>query len=184
MARARLPAINKLKFVPFKNLPEKFGRKVVTKKAMEGYVRTLKKQLGTKAAKLIGKKIAQKAATAWLTFIPIVNVVSTAYDVYDIATTGYDIYESIDKAVKAYKGDVYRTYPDVAISNADGKLADIYDFKVGNDSLSNNPGQKELYERALSDAGKKPPDVKIIDVDKCQCDIGRSSLKPPLKAGV
>lgn len=123
----------------------------------------IEREIREKVAKVMAKKLAKKAATAWLKFIPVVNVISTAYDIYDLASTGYDLYKMIDEAMSKFSGKVFEIRPDVSISGPDGTLHDTYDFKFDGDSLDNNPGQAELYKEAT---GK---DVKIISQETCKC---------------
>lgn len=48
------------------------------------------------------------------------NVISTAYDIYDIAVTGYDLYKMIDEAMKQFDGKVFEIRPDVSIMGFSG----------------------------------------------------------------
>ena len=66
-------------------------------------------------------------------FVPVLNVLSTAYDIYDLTSTVYDIYKMIDDQFGVFKGNVYEIFPDLAVERPDGKLQDIYDFKFDGD---------------------------------------------------
>ncbi len=150
-----------------KAVPASWKRKPMTGERLKRMLAPMRDkieaEIKAKVAQVMKKKLAKKAATVWLKFIPIVNVISTAYDIYDIASTGYDLYKMVDEAMAKFKGSVFEIRPDVSISGADGTLHDTYDFKFDGDSLDNNPGQAELYKEAT---GK---DVKIISQETCQC---------------
>jgi len=151
-----------------KPVPKSWKRKPMTgqrlKKMLEPMREKVEKEVRAKVAQVMKRKLAKKAATAWLKFIPVVNVISTAYDIYDIASTGYDLYKMIDEAMKQFKGNVFEIRPDVSIEAPDGSLQDTYDFKFDGDSLDRNPGQAELYREATG--GK---DIKVIDQQTCRC---------------
>lgn len=150
-----------------KPVPASWKRKPMTGERLKRMLAPMREkieaEIKAKVAQVMKKKLAKKAATAWLKFIPVVNVISTAYDIYDLASTGYDLYKMVDEAMSKFKGNVFEIRPDVSISGADGTLHDTYDFKFDGDSLDNNPGQAELYKEAT---GK---DVKIISQETCQC---------------
>lgn len=127
----------------------------------------IERQIKQKVQDVLKKKIAKKAATSWMKLVPGLNVISTAYDIYDLATTGYDLYKMIDGAMDAYTASgakVFEIRPDVAIEGPDGAVQDIYDFKFDGDSPGNNPGQTELYREATN--GKNP---NWIDQKSCKC---------------
>lgn len=151
-----------------KKVPPSWRRKPMSPDRAKRFLKPIRdrveREIRAKVAEVMAKKIAQKAATAWLKFIPVVNVISTAYDIYDIASTGYDLYKMVDDAMAKYSGSIFEIRPDVSIAGADGSLQDIYDFKFDGDSLNNNPGQKELYEEALD--GRSPD---IVDGQSCGC---------------
>ncbi len=154
------------KFIPEKSVlvsvPKgalgKTARKIYTQAALRN---RLLRELGEKA----GKKLAKKAAkSAVLKFIPGVNVLSLAWDAYDLVSTGIEIYDAVDDYMKKY--DTFRIRPDMAEMGPDGEIKEIYDYKFdypdgGADSMS--PEQKKLYSEK---AGKKP---KIIDDKRCKC---------------
>lgn len=148
-------------------VPASWRRKPMTGarlKAMLAPMREkIEREIKRKAMQVMERKLAQKAATAWTKFVPVLNVIATAYDVYDIATTGYDLYKMVDKAMEELDGKVFEIRPDVSMMGPDGSLQDIYDFKFDGDSYGNNPGQEELY---LAATGKKP---KVIDQKTCRC---------------
>lgn len=139
------------------------------------YLAPIRDRIMREARNAIGKKAAKKVATAWLKFTPVVNVISTAYDVYDLASTGYDIYKMVDEKLLKFKGNVYETFPDLAIEDADGKLKDIYDFKFDGDRYRNS--QDELYDEAMRSEGVANPDVKqngTVSPKTCECDGAKS----------
>jgi hypothetical protein len=118
--------------------------------------RRLRNRLLQSAAAKAGKKAASKIL---LKFIPVVNAVSLAWDVYDIGSTAYEISKAVGDLMKNY--DVFRIQPDAMFTSADGKVT-IYDHKFGNDSFGHNPGQEELYKKA---AGGEPP--KEVSKENC-----------------
>lgn len=122
----------------------------------------VERQVRATVEKVIAGKLAKKAATAWLKFIPVINVISTAYDIYDIASTGYDLYKMVDEAMSKYSGKVFEIRPDVTIQNPDGSAAQIYDFKFEGDRWRN--GQKELYDEAVGQNNDK-----AINQEGCKC---------------
>lgn len=110
-------------------------------------------------AKKLGKKAAKKIIAK---FIPVVNILSTAYDVYELVSLGIDISKQVSSFMKAY--DTFRIRPDVAVTMPDGTMS-IYDYKFdypdgGADSMKWD--QRELYK---SKTGEKP---RVVDRDKCQ----------------
>jgi len=128
----------------------------------------IERQAKAKLAQVMKKKLAKKAATVWMKFVPGLNVISTAYDIYDLASTGYDIYGMVDDAMSKYSGTVFEIRPDVSIQSPDGKLQDIYDFKFDGDRIDANPGQDALYNEAL-DSKNTRNRTKYIDQKSCQC---------------
>lgn len=134
------------------------GRKLMSKAAL---VNRLTKELGEQAAKKLAKKAAGKII---LKFVPFVNVVSTAYDIYDIGKTALDISRQVDDMLKNY--DAFRMRPDVAQLGPDGEIKEIFDYKFdypagGSDSMA--PDQEALYR---SKSGKAPI---TIDQEQCKC---------------
>lgn len=157
----------KMRMVPYKNMPKGWGRSPMSQAAINRHLKPLRDQLVSQVKKTLAKKAVQKVATGWMKLVPVLNVLSTAYDVYDIASTGYDLYKSVDKALSAYGGEVYRVRPDVAIEGADGSLKEIHDFKFDGDKWQ--PGQKELYDKSLKDAGANGQAQEVSQAT-CKCD--------------
>jgi hypothetical protein len=120
--------------------------KEVTKKSVEA--------AGKGAAKKVAKKIAAK-------FIPGLNVISTAMDIYDLATAAIDISRAVSEHMKNY--DTFRIKPDVSVTTPDGEMK-IYDYKFdyekGADSMPDE--QKRLYKEKT---GEKP---KVVDQESCK----------------
>ena len=160
------------------NLAKKAGRKVWGADA-------IKKRLAKQFAKSAGVKLAKKAAKkAVLKFIPVVNVLSLAWDAYDIATLGIDAYELASEAAKSYDPAKYTTFeirPDVAKVNPDGTVSDIYDFKFDRPAMETADGtklgkykdfmpedQRALYDEKIRQSGSKRK-AKTIDQDLCKC---------------
>jgi hypothetical protein len=159
----------KRRAVPWtKKVPASWTRKPMTGQRLKTMLAPLRdkieNEIKAKVAQVMKKKLAKKAATAWLKFIPVVNVISTAYDIYDIASTGYDLYKMIDDAMSKFKGNVFEIRPDISIESPDGTLNDIYDFKFDGDKADLNPGQTDLYTEATG--GKKPT---YISNETCKC---------------
>lgn len=138
------------------------ARKVYTEAALKARVL---KEAAEKVVESAGKKAAGKVATkVALKFIPIVNVLSLAWDVYDVASTGYEIYESVSEFMKKY--DTFRIRPDVAQMGPDGEVKKIFDYKFdypggGADSMSAE--QRRLY---FEKAGQRPVEINQA---KCGC---------------
>lgn len=157
------------RLVPFKN---KIARRATASaEAIKRYVAPIRDRIMREAANAIGRKAAKKVATAWIKFVPVLNVLSTAYDIYDLASTGYDIYKMVDEQLGKFKGNVYETFPDLAIEGSDGKLKDIYDFKFDGDRYRNQ--QDQLYDEAMRSEGVQNPDVKsngTVSPKTCECD--------------
>jgi hypothetical protein len=151
------------------------GRAAATANKIKRYLAPIRDKIMREARNAIGRKAAKKVATAWMKFVPVLNVLSTAYDIYDLASTGYDIYKMIDEQLGKFKGNVYETFPDLAVEGPDGKLQDIYDFKFDGDRYRNR--QDELYDEAMRSEGVKDPNVKengTVSPKTCQCDGAKS----------
>jgi hypothetical protein len=140
----------------------------------------IKKRLVRELAEKIGKKAAIKAAKkAVLKFIPVVNVLSLAWDVYDAVSLGVEAYNLVSEWMVAYDASKYTTFeviPDVARVGPDGQVTDIWDFKFDRPEMIADDGtllpeyqdgftqdQFELYKEKLG--GKKPT---AIDHDTCK----------------
>lgn len=161
-------AVNKGRYVKYPGAKKSWGRSPLGQAALDRQLDKIERQIKKKAAKVLATKAAKKAATVWIKFVPILNVASTVYDVYDLASTGADIYKQIQNARSSLKGgDVYRTRPDVAIQGKNGKLEKIYDFKFDGDKWQ--PGQKEMYDKDLKDSGAGTT-AEEVNSQNCGCD--------------
>lgn len=130
------------------------NRKLYSQKALRNRLaRELSERAGVKLAKGMAKK-------AVLKFIPVVNVISLAWDVYDVASTGYEIYKAVDEFMEKY--DTFRIRPDLAKVGPDGQIEKTYDYKFGSDSLGDE--QKLLYEKKSGGEA-----VEVIDNKTCKC---------------
>lgn len=152
------------------------GRAAVSADKIRRYLSPLRDRLLREAQNKIGRVAAKKIATGWMKFVPVLNVLSTAYDIYDIASTGYDIYKTIDQALGRFSKNpnIYEVFPDLAIEGPDGALKDIYDFKFDGDRYRNE--QDKLYDEAMRGEGVQNPDVKAngtVSPQTCECDGGR-----------
>jgi hypothetical protein len=160
-------ALKKLgNFIPEKTVLVSVSKGALGKTARKIYSQAaLKKRLLKEAAEAAGKKLAKGfAKKAVLKFIPGLNVLSLALDVYDVATTGYEVYKMVDEFLESY--DTFRIRPDMAQFGPDGEIQEIYDYKFdypdgSADSMSAE--QRKLYREK---AGKDP---KVVDQEKCKC---------------
>lgn len=153
------------------------NRAAASADAVKRYLAPIRDRIMREAAEAVGKKLAKKAATAWIKFVPVLNVLSTAYDIYDLASTGYDIYKMVDEQLGKFKGNVYESFPDLAIEGPDGKLKDIYDFKFDGDRYRND--QDKLYNEAMKQEGVQNPDVDkngTVSPTTCDCDGAKSPI--------
>ncbi len=120
----------------------------------------LERKFRNSALKAAGGKLAKGAAKkVFLKFIPIVNVASTAWDIYELGSAAYDVSKSVASFMKNY--DVFKIQPDAMFTGPNGNVT-IYDYKFPGDSFANNPGQEDLYRAA--GGGKKP---KVVDKKAC-----------------
>ncbi len=121
--------------------------------------RRIRNKLMKSAAAKAGKKVAAKVV---LKFIPIVNVASLAWDVYDIGSTALEISKAVGDFMSKY--DVFRIRPDAMFTGPDGNVK-IYDHKFGVDSFDKNPGQEELYKAAT---GERPREISKEECGGCK----------------
>ncbi|WP_141699258.1 hypothetical protein [Candidatus Thiosymbion oneisti] len=170
--------------VPYnKKIPRTWKRTPLSPDKLKKALEPIRKKLIATIKKKVGQKIAQKAATAWMKFVPVLNVISTAYDIYDVATMGYDLYKMVDEAMAKYKGKVFEVIPDVLIEGPNGEIEDIYDFKFDDpetgyqDDWSKNPGQKPLYDEAVSGGGTRKRLAKKVDQGECKCSKSKRDLR-------
>ena len=161
------PAVNKHRYVRYNNMPKSWGRTKIAKEVLDRQLDNVMRQIKDKAAKIALTKVGQAAARSWLKLVPILNVASTIYDVYDIASTGVDIYKQIEAARAQYSGDVYSIRPDVAVMGKNGQLKGIYDFKFDGDKWQ--PGQEEMYNEDLKNSGAEGS-AKSVNSKSCGCD--------------
>lgn len=160
-------AINRHRYVRYDNAPRSWNRAKVAKEVIDRHLDNVIRQIEKQGARLVATKVGKAAARSWLKLVPILNIVSTAYDVYDLASAGYDIYDQIRQARAQFNGDVYSVRPDVAVMGENGQLKDIYDFKFDGDEWQ--PGQKEMYDKDLRDSGSGEQ-AKAVDSAQCGCD--------------
>ncbi|RZJ10561.1 MAG: DUF4150 domain-containing protein [Rubrivivax sp.] len=135
-----------------------------------------------RAAQQTGEKIAKTAGRRLITkFIPVVNVLSTAWDIYEIGSAGYQALKEVDQLLQTYSQPGVNTYeirPDLAkVDPTTGKPTEIYDYKFDRDPMIDGDGQKlsgykddwqkgqkELYDEAV---GRDK--VKKVDNERCKC---------------
>jgi hypothetical protein len=160
------------------DLAKKAGRQAWGAEAIK---KRLAKEFAERAAVKLGKKVVQKAV---LKFIPVVNVISIALDVYDVAKLGVEAYNMASQAMQAYDPSKFTTFeirPDVSMVDADGKVTEIYDFKFDRPPMTSDDGrslgsykdkmpedQRQLYDEKLRQGGSKNT-AKVVDQRRCQC---------------
>lgn len=160
--------VNSQRLVRYDNMPKSWGRTKVAADTVRRHLDNIESQIRRRAARIMATKAGKAAARSWLKFIPVLNVASTLYDIYDIGSAGVEIVREIQQARQNFSGDVYRVRPDVAIEGANGKLEAIYDFKFDGDQWQ--PGQQEMYEKALSDSDATDKSATQVDSKGCGCD--------------
>lgn len=126
----------------------------------EEVVKRLRSKAERQIAEMVGKKIAGKAVKSLVAkFIPVVNVISIAMDVYD----AYELYqvasEILEKTVANTLKEFAEVVPDVAKVAKDGAVTDIYDYKFPKDRYRDS--QREIF----TDATGKPP--QTVDLESC-----------------
>jgi hypothetical protein len=142
----------------------------------------IKSQLVKEAMIKAGEKVVKRAAKkAFLKFIPVVNVLSTAWDVYDLASTGYQVLKEVEAQLANYnpsKATTYQARPDMAkVDPTTGQPSKIYDYKFDRPAMTDGngnkipgyqdkwqDGQKELYDDMV---GKE--NVEKVDNERCKC---------------
>lgn len=145
-------------------LVDKVSDRIIAE-AREQAMKTAAKMLGKKAA----QKAAKKAATIWLKAIPIVNVISTAYDVYDYGKLAYDGYKLVSdlmaKQIQASLGGLVEANPDLGIFDDKGNLVDAFDYK--NDATADR--WRDGQDKILQDAtGKYPTEINSENCNDCK----------------
>lgn len=134
------------------------GRKIYSSESIRN---SIMRKFRNQAFKEAAEKGAKMAARGWMKLVPGLNIISTAYDVYDGVMTAKEVYDAARTALKNLDAQAARIRPDFAIEGPDGSLKDTYDFKFGNDDWQD--GQEKLYEDATGERPKK------IDEKTCRC---------------
>lgn len=172
------PAVNQTRYVRYDNMPRSWGRTPVSAQTVQRHLSEIESQIRRRGAQMMATRAGQAAARSWMRVVPVLNVVSTAYDIYSLGSAGVDIVRDIRQARQAFSGDVYRIRPDVAIQNPQtGNLEKVFDFKFEGDRPRN--GQTQIYDRALENAGSNNR-TTIIDQQSCRCD-GPASVTGPMR---
>jgi len=135
----------------------------VTKRALytaEEVVKRLRSKAQRQIAEMVGKKVAGKAVKSLVAkFIPVVNVISVAMDVYD----AYELYkvasEMLQAGVESALKEFAEVVPDVAKIAKDGSVTDIYDYKFPKDRY------RDSQDKIFRDATGKDP--KTVDLETC-----------------
>ncbi len=129
----------------------------------EEVVKRLRSKAQRQIAEMVGKKVAGKAVKSLVAkFIPVVNVISVAMDVYD----AYELYkvasEMLQAGVESALKEFVEVVPDVAKIGKDGAVTDIYDYKFPKDRYRDS--QKEIFTDAT---GKQPNTVDLESCNNC-----------------
>jgi hypothetical protein len=137
----------------------------IIKESKELAMKTAAKMLGKRAA----QKAAKKAATIWLKAIPIANVISTAYDVYDYGKLAYDGYKLVSdlmsKEIQSRLGGLVEANPDLGIFDDKGNLVDAFDYK--NEVTGDR--WRDAQDKILFDAtGVTPTVINAANCNNCQ----------------
>jgi hypothetical protein len=138
----------------------------VTKRALytaEEVVKRLRSRAQRQVAEMVGKKVAGKAVKSLVAkFIPVVNVISVAMDIYD----AYELYkvasEILEAGVESALKEFAEVVPDVAKVGADGAVTDIYDYKFPGDRFRDS--QDDIFTDAT---GKRPQTVDLKSCNNC-----------------
>ncbi len=143
-----------------KKVGDQFKRKLYTADAV---AKRLRAEAQERIARMVGQKIAKKAAkSAVLKFIPGVNAISIAWDLYD----AYELYnmasEMLESTVKDALGEFVEVKPDIAQIDADGAVKDIYDYKFPGDRYRDS--QDKIFRDAT---GKVPNTVDHKSCNNC-----------------
>lgn len=112
---------------------------------------------------MVGKKVAGKAVKSLVAkFIPVVNVISVAMDVYD----AYELYkvasEMLEMGVESALKEFAEVVPDVAKVAKDGAVTDIYDYKFPKDRFRDS--QDKIFRDAT---GNPPTSVDLTSCNNC-----------------
>jgi hypothetical protein len=151
------------------------GMNAIKNRLMNTALAAAAQKTAEKMAKTAGARLAAK-------FIPGLNVLSTAWDVYEIGSAAYGALQEVNKMLHAYdpsKFTTYRVEPDLAkIDPTTGKPTEILDYKFDRDAMIDGDGrelpkyqdkwqdgQKELYDEAVGD----PDKVRKVDNETCDC---------------
>ena len=160
--------INRQRYVRYDNMPRSWNRTRVDPGTIQRHLDNVERQIRNRSAQALATRAGRAAARSWLKLVPVLNVISTAYDVYDIGSLGVETYQQIRQARQNFTGDVYRVRPDVAVTGPNGQVQAIYDFKFDGDSPA--PGQTELYDRLLEDSDAADQSTNYVDSQTCGCD--------------
>jgi len=140
----------------------------------------IKKRLMKEFAKKAGIKLGKKAlAKAVVKFIPVVNVLSVAWDVYDAVSLGVEAYNMVTEAMQNFDPAKYNTYeikPDMTKIGPDGNPEELYDYKFDRPEMTADDGTKlSKYQDKFTDdqkllyKEKTGKDPKEISNKTCQC---------------
>ena len=140
------------------------ARKIYDESAMK---RAIQRKINQQIKKKIVQKGASIAARSWMKLVPVLNVVSTIYDVVDTAMTAKEVYDLVKNSPLSTDNAI-RIEPDFGVQNAEGELIDVYDYKFDDPETRYQDkwqdGQEDAYKQA---SGQHP---KKISNAECQCD--------------
>lgn len=166
--RGGQPQVNSQRYVRYDNMPRRWGRTPVSPETIRRHLDNIESQIRRRGARIMATKAGRAAARSCIKLVPILNVISTAYDVYDIGSAGIEIVQEIRQARQQLSGDIYRVRPDVAVEGANGQLQSIYDFKFDGDQWQE--GQEELYRKSLQDSNAADQRPHQVNSAECGCD--------------
>ena len=135
----------------------------VTKRALytaEEVVKRLRSKAERQIGEMVGKKLAGKAVKSIVAkFIPVVNVISIAMDVYDAIELYKIASEMLEAGVESALKEFVEVVPDVAKIGKDGAVSDIFDYKFPKDRF------RDSQDKIFKDATGDPP--TSVDLKSC-----------------
>jgi hypothetical protein len=135
----------------------------VTKRALytaEEVVKRLRSKAERQVAEMVGKKIAGKAVKSLVAkFIPVVNILSVAMDIYDAIELYKVASEILEAGVESALKEFVEVVPDVAKVAEDGAITDIFDYKFPKDRF------RDSQDKIFKDATGDPP--TSVDLKSC-----------------
>lgn len=139
-----------------------------------GLRRAIERKTRSAMASVAASAGARLTRRMWMKLVPGLNILGYALDTYEVITTGAEIINEIRNS-SAIFDDAIRVQPDFSLHNADGSIADVYDFKFDDpvdgyvDDWNMDRNQRDIYERSSSNSNATA--VKSADGsgDGCNC---------------